>query len=534
MYRPFVIALFFFGSAFFVSAQVEITEIMYDLEGSDTDREWVEIYNSGPDDIDLQDWRFVEVEGENEKRHTFLPYPKENGDVVIRSNSYAVIVIKPESFLNDWSGFSGKILDSSFSLRQKDDIGEKLIIRDSEGNDINSVTYDPLWGASGDGNSLQRSNGNWISASPTVGKANATATSEPLPQQDDDNNDQQESVSNNVQDAVFFTTASSQVKPTPKISAHAGPRERVVIAGTKTKFEGSAQTAGGDDISSARRIWNFGDGSRAEGGTVSHIYHYPGEYLVVLDVASGIYAATDRIKVTVISADFHITEVGPNGGFIELENSTSYELDMSEWIILSGANRFVFPKGTIILPQNKIMIASQTVGFSFDSKQIILLYPNGREAVVYNGAINDQEHYSESSPLDEEKEEKGNLFAKQKVIFNEAGGVIPPASLIKGIEEKTGQKTTIENIGKENSQEPLQSNLAQLALVKSNDRLIYGQEGSSDPPKQKDDGLFWGLMGVSLLSLIAIYVILGTKGDEYTIGIKSEADLYKIIEIDDD
>ena len=57
-----LIAFFFFlhfASPVF-AGDVVINEIMYDLSGSDTDREWIEIYNKGTSSIDLAEWRFQE------------------------------------------------------------------------------------------------------------------------------------------------------------------------------------------------------------------------------------------------------------------------------------------------------------------------------------------------------------------------------------------------------------------------------------------------------------------------------------------
>ncbi|MCH7530071.1 lamin tail domain-containing protein, partial [Patescibacteria group bacterium] len=39
-------------------AQVVINEIMYDLEGVDNPHEWIEIFVTGGQPLDLTDWRF--------------------------------------------------------------------------------------------------------------------------------------------------------------------------------------------------------------------------------------------------------------------------------------------------------------------------------------------------------------------------------------------------------------------------------------------------------------------------------------------
>ena len=40
--------------------QIKITEIMYDLEGTDTDREWIEVHNETGTEIDLTGWKFYD------------------------------------------------------------------------------------------------------------------------------------------------------------------------------------------------------------------------------------------------------------------------------------------------------------------------------------------------------------------------------------------------------------------------------------------------------------------------------------------
>ena len=82
-------------------ANIEITEIMYDLEGSDSKREWIEVYNGGFEPIDITDWRFND--GSN---HTFV-----GEDLVIPAKTYAIIASDAESYIG-----SGLIIDTVMSL----------------------------------------------------------------------------------------------------------------------------------------------------------------------------------------------------------------------------------------------------------------------------------------------------------------------------------------------------------------------------------------------------------------------------------
>lgn len=144
----FFVPLLFSKSAF--AGDIVINEIMYDLSGSDTDREWVEIYNKGSSAIDLSNWRFQE----GATKHLLNSY---QGGLIINANSYAVIVDKPETFLVDNPGLSGMIIDSSFDLKND---SEALKILESSDAIISSdeITYQSSWGAGGNGSSLERKN----------------------------------------------------------------------------------------------------------------------------------------------------------------------------------------------------------------------------------------------------------------------------------------------------------------------------------------------------------------------------------------
>ena len=43
-------------------AQTVISEVMYDLEGPDTGREWIEVFNPGISPVTLTDWKLFEAD----------------------------------------------------------------------------------------------------------------------------------------------------------------------------------------------------------------------------------------------------------------------------------------------------------------------------------------------------------------------------------------------------------------------------------------------------------------------------------------
>ncbi|MBU2263634.1 lamin tail domain-containing protein, partial [Patescibacteria group bacterium] len=218
----------------FASASVVINEIMYDLEGSDSGREWVEIYNNGSSPVDLTGWKFFEA-------NTNHVLTLVQGNINISGNGFAVIVDNAEKFLVDWPNFSGTLFDSSFSFSNT---GESLTLRNADLADVDTVTYSSDWGANGDGNSLQKIDGQWKVGSPTPGAQNSASTS------DVDVSESPEPTSD----------VGSQSWPTePQIYANAG-EDRNAIAGADIKFSGRALGLQKEPLENARYLWSFGDG----------------------------------------------------------------------------------------------------------------------------------------------------------------------------------------------------------------------------------------------------------------------------------
>src|SRR3989344_1169913 len=100
----------FFALLFTVHAEssLKITEIMYDLPGSDSGREWIEVYNAGSADIDLSLFKFFEAN----TNHGLVTI----GSPTLAAGAFAIVADNPVNFSVDWPSFSGLVFDSSFSL----------------------------------------------------------------------------------------------------------------------------------------------------------------------------------------------------------------------------------------------------------------------------------------------------------------------------------------------------------------------------------------------------------------------------------
>lgn len=151
------------GAVFFlvplpVFGALEITEIMYDAEGSDPEHEWIEITNTGKSAVDLSQFRFFEG-GVNHKLKIV------QGSAIVQASTSAIIAENAESFKDDWPKYAGTLFDSAFSLSNT---GESLALK--KGTEIVfSTEYTSSFGAKGDGSSLHKVGDSWTDALPTPG-----------------------------------------------------------------------------------------------------------------------------------------------------------------------------------------------------------------------------------------------------------------------------------------------------------------------------------------------------------------------------
>jgi hypothetical protein len=140
-------------------ASVQITEVMYDLEGADGGFEWIEITNTGTAPVDVGAWRLFEA-NTNHK----LTLSKGQSTMLLPGAS-AIIADKPENFLSHWSDVS-LVFDSAFSLSNT---GESLALKNGT-EIVDRVAYTEEMGAKGDGGSLHRRNDSFVAGMPNPGE----------------------------------------------------------------------------------------------------------------------------------------------------------------------------------------------------------------------------------------------------------------------------------------------------------------------------------------------------------------------------
>ncbi len=131
-----------------VSAQgdVKINEIMYNPPGTDTDLEWIELYNNDTTAINITGWKFYEADTNH--RLTLV-----QGSMVIPVTGYAIIADNATAFLNECPECKCTVMDSTFSLRNSD---EYIALKNATLVLVDEVTYNASLGADGNGKTLER------------------------------------------------------------------------------------------------------------------------------------------------------------------------------------------------------------------------------------------------------------------------------------------------------------------------------------------------------------------------------------------
>lgn len=161
--RGLLISIFVFVILLPNSHSLIISEIMYNPLGNDIDHEWIELSNNGNNSITITDLRLFE----DSTNHIINLY---QGDEDLEVNEYAVIAENPANFLLEYPDYKGDLFDSAFTLSNSEDI---LAIIDLKNNiTLDELHYFSNYGASDNGFSLSRSDGEFIESVPTPGSPN--------------------------------------------------------------------------------------------------------------------------------------------------------------------------------------------------------------------------------------------------------------------------------------------------------------------------------------------------------------------------
>lgn len=331
-------------------ADLKITEIMYNPEGTDTNREWIEIHNVGNTEISLGDWFFYE----NDVFHRISEVEK------IKPNQYVLLAKDPGTLSGELGG-GISIAKSSFSLKNS---GEKISIANPSREIIHSVTYSSEQGANGDGKSLQYGDGKWAGSDPTPGHRNQfTEKNEDSSKTDSSESDtKHEGVKSKVSKPYYTADVLFNEDIFPHYpSAYKLEVNYIKNAKRTQKISGYFYL-------------NFGDGTSRDFQKLPkdsyHRYRRSGTYNLIFEYYSSYLAYESGLdpdvsvnkKIIVHNPEVTIESIDYTKGVV-LRNNGKNKVVLSGYKISSLAGEYIFPRKTYLYPKTEISIYVDMLGF---------------------------------------------------------------------------------------------------------------------------------------------------------------------------
>lgn len=355
----------------FTHASVVISEVAWMGSLDDANAEWIELYNTG-EAVDVTGWTLTAIDGQ----------PSITLEGTLAGNSYALLERTDDDTVPGVPMFM--IYTGALG-----NAGEKLELRDGNGTLVDSVNGLDGWSIGGDNttkDTLQRSGepavGGWITAPPSpmrgyTGSGTAVSTG----------GGTQTSRSTKVNILTGISdTKEKEDRPRlePALILDLG-EERTVIVGVPTEFLARAYKERGEEIVVHDVEWNFGDGVTKKGREVSHTYQYEGSYVVsATGYRSGFLrdiTDTAHTVVHVVASPVEIAHV--DATYIELKNTSDGMVDISSYVLLSGASHFTIPKNTLLLPNTLVRFSHKATKIT--GEQVRLYRPDGSPVSVYGG-----------------------------------------------------------------------------------------------------------------------------------------------------
>lgn len=152
-----------------VSAEILVSEIMYDAPGSDSKVEWVELHNTGPGVINISKWKFYD--GSNH----ILNAPPKNGSIgtlEIEPGEFLVLASDAATFLSAHANISASVIDTVMNLSND---GGVIALLNASSSIQARASYASSRGGNGTGESLQLLGGTFAAGIPTPGSTNASS-----------------------------------------------------------------------------------------------------------------------------------------------------------------------------------------------------------------------------------------------------------------------------------------------------------------------------------------------------------------------
>lgn len=371
----FCFALIIFSLSFRLAyAEIKINEFVSDPASG---AEWIELWNDSSAEADLSGFSWTELASPGgETEHEGSPR-----SLAGTLGAQGFFVIEVNNALNNTG--------DSIGLYN----GGSLIDRVSFGN-VSGYTVDLDAPAKGTSGALV--SGDWQSGqTPTKGAPNSGSSSNTnsSTNTNESTNTGSSGGSSSLASGSGISTAA-KIAPSGKLKAEISVRTLAYV-GIPLSFQGRLIRGGEQVYESGEYFWNFGDGDfrqvRAVGtDKFSHTYYYPGDYTVVFEHYENHFTESpdvwEKVEIKVVAPQVMISRTGDGTDmFVELWNKSTYEADLSGWMLAGYGKTYTMPKNTKIGANKKVLISGRITGFNSEDKAYVkLLMPGGENLSFYS------------------------------------------------------------------------------------------------------------------------------------------------------
>jgi len=328
-------------------AGVVISEVFYDTPGTDSQEEWVELYNGTGSAVDLSGWTITDNNGTGAS----ITIP---GGTIIQSGTYLTVATNSLGF----NAIYGYDADVYGSLPALNNTGDALILADNTSSVVDAVAWE--------GGASSGVPAGWGSSSAPSASTGSSIV--------------RTSVTSDTDSFSDWSSASGNGNPqtqptnTPPIAVANGPYSGNTGANISFSSAGSSDSDG----TIVSYNWNFGDGNTSISATPTHSYAQAGSYTVQLtvtddggatDVATAGVTVTDIAGTGLLFSEIFYDTPGTDSDeeWIEIYNSTGSSLSLDNWTVTDNngtGSVYTFPANTTIESGTYLTVAANSVGFT--------------------------------------------------------------------------------------------------------------------------------------------------------------------------
>jgi len=361
------------------NAQIIINEIAWMGTENSANDEWIELYNTDNQQVDLTGWILEAIDGT----------PIINLEGFIPTNGYFLLERTDDNSVSNVTAdqiYTGALGNT----------GEYLKLKNDNNDVIDEINCNDGW-FSGDNSTkqtMEKTINNWQTSlgpggTPRTLNSNGKELKDEIIEEPGDKEVKQKKESKESQSSTkpsqSMPATSTKKLVTQFLVANAG-NDIVSFVNEEIIFDGSKSYAYNGDKLTYR--WNLGQGILKEDSVITYKYSYPGNYIVSLIISDGKNYKEDVITVKIYSKSITINEFLPSpigkdeeNEWIEIYNSSDQVIDISGWQLddeEGGSDPFVLPENSLISPKSYLVFSREMtkIVLNNNNDSVRLLLPN--------------------------------------------------------------------------------------------------------------------------------------------------------------